>query len=124
MGLISTHEYDSISFVCRKHDQQLENDIVEATNAVRKEEELLKTLGQECNDQIKNIEEIQKSSINMMSEMLKLMQNDNGTEPTFVHQLDLKDYYNTIEMFGKFFDQFMRTNFKTEVRSRQGFYIF
>lgn len=107
----------------RKHDKQLQNDITEATNDVRKEEEILIKLVQESNDRVIEIEDIQKSNLNLVTDMLKLMQNDNGTEPTFVHQLDLKDYYNRIEMFGQFVDQFMRINFKTEVRSRIVFFI-
>lgn len=115
--------YQKIADDLRKHAQQLENDIVEATDAVRKEEELLKKLGQESSDRVTDIEEIQRSNLNMITEMVQLMQNDYGTESTFVHQLDLKDYYCRNEMFGQFVDQFIRTNFKTEVRARMVFFI-
>lgn len=118
-----THRYLIIKFVydCRKHNQQIEIDIAEASIAVRKEEELVKQLEQQSIDRFAEIEEIEKQNLDMATEMAKLMQKKSGTEATFVHQLDLADFYDRIESFGQFVDQFMRTNFKTEVKI--GFFI-
>lgn len=106
----------------RKHDQQIENDIFEATIAVRMEEESLKKLEQQCNERLEEIEKIEKLNIDMTIEMAKLMQNYSGTEATFVHQLDLEEYYKRIEIFEQFVDKFMRSNFKTEVRTRIAYF--
>lgn len=103
--------------MCRKHDQQIQNDIVEASIAVRKADELLKTLGQQCNDRFQDIDQIEKSSFVMATGMANLMRRKNGIEGTFVHQIDLTEFYNRIEFFDHFVDQFMLTNFKTEVRA-------